>query len=90
MIHVCHARGLYTSVLTWEMAVNHSLYVFFQVSHKTCEDLHESEDKSEEEAEVVEKPRSKNINYLFALRGKINVCVCKIKMVLCAVSTTWK
>ena len=91
MIHVCHACGFYTSVLTWELTVNHSLYEFFQVSHKTCEDLHESKDKSEEAAvNVVEKPPSKNISNHFALRGKINFCGCNIKMVLCTVSTTWK
>ena len=40
------------------MAVNHSLYEFFQVSHKTCEDLLELEDESEEEAaEVVQKEK---------------------------------
>ena len=75
-------------MLTWKMAVNHSLYEFFQVSHKTCEDLLESEDESEEEAaEVVQK---ENINDISALRGRINFCDCNIKMVLCTVRTAWK
>ena len=44
-------------MLIWKMAVNHSLYEFFQVSPKTYEDLLESEDESEEAAEVVQKEK---------------------------------
>ena len=69
-IHVRHAHGVCTcaSVMTWKIAINHKSFIV-RVSHKTCEDLHESEDESKEEAaeaaEAVEKPPSKKYKRSF-------------------------